>query len=129
MKKVLCIIVVVAMSVALLCGCASTEQTTEEAAGEFTVELEGNATTGYQWLYTADPEGIVEEVSNDFFQGDSDGSETGVGGVYVYKFKGVQEGETTLTFVYARSWEDEEPGETVTYKLSVDADGNITEVK
>lgn len=91
---------------------------------EYRIELEGNATTGYRWMYKADPEGIVEEVSNDYIVEGDDG-EAGTPGTFVFVFEGVKEGETTLEFRYARAWEDED-AQSVSYTLSVDADGVIT---
>ena len=43
-----------------------------------------------------------------------------------HELVGVAEGYTTVTFVYARSWEDEAPVYSLEYDVSVDADLKVT---
>ena len=121
MKKRLLILVVSVCFLALLVGCFSSSATKTA-----TVELAGNATTGYSWAYTIDPEGIVQDVSDDYNQDSAPGGMTGVGGTYTFTFESVSQGEATITFTYQRVWEDVPPIETVVYKATVDANGNLT---
>lgn len=97
------------------------------SSAQYRIELNGNATTGYSWVYTADPEGIVKEVSSEYLPEEE--GKTGAPGVFVFVFEGVKEGETTLNFSYVRSWEEEEDPDTADFLLAVDAEGNITEIE
>ncbi|MDR2035897.1 MAG: protease inhibitor I42 family protein [Coriobacteriales bacterium] len=100
------------------------DQTGEPATA--TIELKGNPTTGYTWVYTMIPEGIIKEVSNDYEQDTAAQGATGVGGTFKYVFEAVSEGETELTFSYLREFEDNPAEQVVVYKAKVDAGGNIT---
>ena len=52
---------------------------------------------------------------------------TGAGGLQRFELVGKAQGYTTVTFVYARSWEtEEEPVYQLVYDLSVDADLKVT---
>ena len=85
-----------------------------------TVELEGNPTTGFTWICTIIPEGIVKEVSKDFMQNDADEGMTGVGGTFIFTFESIQPGEAELAFFYLREWEDEPAESIVVYNAVVD---------
>lgn len=94
----------------------------------FTIELESNPTTGYEWEYSLDKEGIVE-VEKDTYVPDENSNElVGAGGIQTYEIKGLKEGSVTLTLVYKRSWEDDTI-ETKKYVLEVDSNLNIKEIK
>ena len=123
MKRLLVVITVLALFLGLLAGCQSNTEPEEKA---FKVELEGNATTGFEWTYTMDPDGIVEEIFSEYLTEETEEDMVGVGGTYIFEFRGVEQGDVTLTFRYARSWEDVEPEQVVSYELHVDEDGNIT---
>lgn len=49
----------------------------------------------------------------------------GGGGEYRFALTGLQEGTATITFTYARAWEDKAPLYTLTYQVRVDADMNV----
>lgn len=122
MKKLL-IPVILILCVCMLMGCS------DSAEKECRIELEGNATTGYEWVYTANPEGIVKEISSEYVPADSDGETAGSGGLFVFLFEGVKEGTTTLEFSYVREWEEEENPQTERYTITVDGNGAITDVE
>ena len=133
MKKAILLAVSIALSILLIMGCAPQEQKDASQAStapakEYKIVLDGNATTGYEWTYTANPEGIVKEVSSEYIDGNKEDT-AGAPGTFVFVFEGAKEGKTTLDFSYVRSWEEEENPMTASYTLSVDADGNITEVE
>jgi len=74
---------------------------------EFTVPLEGNVTTGYDWKFVSG-EG-VELVSDWYVSHDAgDPPRCGVGGTHYFKFKCAEKGTYELTFDYLRSWEGSE---------------------
>ena len=89
-----------------------------------------NPTTGYTWAYEASAEGILVPEKDAFVAADAakDGEMiTGAGGYHVWVFNGAAEGDVTLTFRYARSWEEGvKPEATVTYTCHVDSALNVT---
>jgi len=91
-----------------------------------TIKLEGNPTTGYTWIYSALPEGIIKEVSSDYKQDFSLFNKSGVGGTFIFKFESVAPGEAELVFQYLREWENKPPIDIVAYKVIVDEKLNLT---
>ena len=116
-------VIALVCTAALLAGCGTSAST----PGTYTVTLEGNGTTGYEWTYTMSEEGIVKETAADSKYEGSDGM-TGAPSTYTWTFEALKEGTVTLTYEYARSWETVEPAETNTYTLTVDKDLQISAV-
>ena len=105
----------------LLYGCAGMQ-----ARKTAVIELEGNPTTGYSWVYTVSEEGIVREVSNKYIADRKDKAVVGSGGKFVFTFKSIAAGEARLVFSYHRTWEKGVPPvKTVTYTVSVDNEKNL----
>jgi len=111
------------------------------------IELEGNPTTGYTWVYNMPreipqeedeaidtfeirgfpPEDIVRKISSDFVPHKSGGKIVGSGGKFVFTFEGITPGETELVFSYLRAWEmGIPPVETVTYRATVNEKKYLT---
>ena len=89
------------------------------------VILSANPTTGYTWAVEIADEAVVS-VTDDDIAPDSE-ELTGAGGMQRFELVGKAQGYTTVTFVYARSWEtEEEPVYKLVYDLSVDADLKVT---
>ena len=92
--------------------------------------LKGNPTTGYDWGWTVDREGIVEIASEytvnwePAFEGDL--MPAGVGGCSKMTLTGMAAGDATITFAYRRAWEEKEPLYTLVYHVRVDGDLNVT---
>jgi predicted secreted protein len=90
----------------------------------FAIELEGNATTGYQWTAKDYDKNLLDLIGGEpqyviHSTGTSTEPMVGVGGTYVFRFmtKG-QIGETTIKLANERSWETTEaPAET--FELNV----------
>ncbi len=83
------------------------------------VTLRGNPTTGYGWYYSFSTDGVLTETKNSYTP---DSALTGAGGTYVWNFKAVQPGTTTVTFQYYRPWEGDSyitADNTVTYTVTV----------
>lgn len=86
---------------------------------QFTVTLESNATTGYQWQL-ANPlnESIVKLVGSEY-KAPQDGR-IGQGGQEVWTFKAAGKGTTQISMKYVRSWEkDVPPAQTKTFTVTV----------
>ena len=81
-----------------------------------------NPTTGYEWTAEIETPGIVE-LDEEYFPDNKPGM-VGTGGVQWYRIRGASEGITSVTFRYARSWEDTALT-TYVYRLQVDARGSV----
>lgn len=91
------------------------------------LELKGNATTGYSWLYEVEDPSILTVTDNGFVPDEGTEGMTGAGGIFTFRLDGLKVGFTTVTFRYARSWETEEaPLCTISYTVDVDDDGDAT---
>lgn len=83
----------------------------EIQAGEnFTISLEANATTGYQWQF-AKPldESAIHLISSEYLA-DKTGL-IGSGGKQVWIFKALKKGRWSVAFKYLRPWEKNTPPE------------------
>lgn len=90
------------------------------------VDLEANATTGYEWSAYIDGDSIVER-SSEYIAPEESGM-VGVPGEWEAEFKAVEDGESIITFVYSRPWDPEDVAETIVVYVNVE-DGVITEVE
>jgi inhibitor of cysteine peptidase len=76
-----------------------------KANQEFTIALEANPTTGYDWQPVFDS-GVLSQVKKDYQQDDHSGKPlVGSGGTDFFTYKALKTGETKITFTYYRSWE------------------------
>lgn len=127
MKKIPVLLLLLAM-VPGLCACGPAAE--EEAAfysginlrddGAWTVELEANPTTGYEWTWFLEGNDILTETACDYIPEDTGGLRDGAGGICVFRFAPKAEGEAVLHFRYARPWEeDAEPAQTWSVTVSV----------
>lgn len=84
---------------------STTEQIIEtKNEQEFSITLEANPTTGYQWDLDYD-EDYLELVDRKYETLVQEGI-VGAGGEEIFKFKALKSGETQITFSYLRTWED-----------------------
>ncbi len=81
-----------------------------------------NPTTGYAWTAEFGEPGIAELDEKYFADGEL--GKVGAGGIQWYHIRGVSEGVTSVTFRYARSWENSALT-TYVYRLEVDAKRNV----
>jgi len=107
------VMAVVAMS--LMTGCVGGIKTYTDSGRtidigvnqEFIIVLGSNPTTGYSWQESYD-ETMLELVENTYEPGESAQQDVvGAGGTELFRFKSLQVGETEITLVYKRSWEEE----------------------
>lgn len=115
MKK----IILPLLLIAILTACSKTK------SKNMTIELPGNATTGYTWNTVIADETIISLTKEDFVSENNNKEVVGAGGNYIYTFKGLKEGTTVVNFIYKRSWEEEELYN-IKYSIKVDNKGNIT---
>lgn len=74
--------------------------------GQLVVVLEGNPSTGFNWLVEVVDESILRRVGDPDFLAD-DPRLVGSGGKVALRFEGVGAGQTALRLVYRRPWEND----------------------
>lgn len=129
------ILFLVLISVALLSGCATLQLESGETAilsnraasdtliakvgRPFFIQLEGNPTTGYEWVYRPDESGKVS-LTQQSFSPDSNSEElAGVGGTYTFEFMPNLSGAINLKLEYLRQWEDVPPARSKFIKVQI----------
>ena len=80
------------------------ENITVKKDQEFTIILESNPTTGYQWIPTFNTS-MINLVSHNFQP--STTKLMGSPGTDIFKFKATSQGTESLKMIYKRSWEKE----------------------
>jgi inhibitor of cysteine peptidase len=131
MKKCLLILMMVVVTASTLLGCAAPATAKVKVYGkddttifakvgeEFTITIDENPTTGYQWRFSVSDEKIVS-MSKDEYVPDSRAEDVeGAGGQRVLTFKANAKGNTTINMVYERSWEKSEDDEKLSYEIEV----------
>ena len=115
MKTPFFVFVLTAMLLVTLSACQSSNQSvtiTEADAGKtitlnkgdtLIVQLDGNITTGFNWIPAAQDPVLFEQVGEPEVTPQSD--LVGAPGKIVQQFKAVASGQTTLHLDYKRSWE------------------------
>lgn len=80
----------------------------------FTIDLEANFSTGYQWSANFNNNNL--QLLNSSFQPYRD--IPGSGGIQRFEFKALSRGETNITFTYRRSWEQNSLNQEI-YKIVI----------
>ena len=112
MKRLLISMVVVATC--LVAGCVGEVETYTDpgqtinigVGQEFVIALGSNPTTGYGWQESYD-ETMLELIGGQSTYEPSKEDLVGAGGVEYFRFKTLNIGETEVTLVYKRPWEEE----------------------
>ena len=118
MKKA--IMIIIAAALVLLTVSCTTKAAAEDfkATGEYKgyeysistvgmemfLDIEGNPTTGYQWMLLTES-GSFTVMSSDYTQGAAPAGMTGVGGTYHFVIVFTPDAEQQLDFSYCRSWD------------------------
>jgi len=113
MKRLLILILVAASLLAT--GCIGEVETytdpgqmvTIGAGQEFIIALGSDPSTGYSWQESHD-QAMLELVEKIYKEEVKEGV-VGAGGVEYFRFKAVKTGETEITLVYKRPWEEPTP--------------------
>jgi predicted secreted protein len=95
-----------------------TKQVEVKAGDTFTVTLDSNATTGFQWTMQAKiaDANTVQQTDHDYLA--PNGKVIGQAGVEEWTFKTVKAGTTTINLSYDRPWEGGEKG-VMTFELTI----------
>ena len=90
------------------------------AAGQgFTLTLEANPTTGYQWRMAKTPEETVVQFVNSEYEAPTT-QRVGAGGKEIWRFIALAPGKAVIEMVYGRPWEkDTAPARTRSFEVTV----------
>lgn len=104
------------------CGNAQAEPSVPEPGvyerdGALIVALEGNPTTGYEWMFESDLAAGCLSCGESEYTPYPATELLSTGGVFSFRFEPVAAGEQTLRFAYLRSWEENSTIET--YEITV----------
>jgi len=113
------LILVALIAICLLAGCVGEVKTYTDSGQtidigvdqEFVIALGSNPTTGYSWQESYD-ESILELIGDESTYKPGKEAKQGVvgaGGVEYFRFKTLKTGETEITLVYKRPWEEPTP--------------------
>ena len=118
MKKTITILMILVLMAGIVaaCGPAPVDQVTigEQDAGKtiqlkvgdtLVVSLEGNITTGYNWIAAPQDPVLLEQVGEAEVTPDS--NLIGASGKIVLQFKATTQGQTNLHLDYKRPWEQD----------------------
>lgn len=115
-----------------------TEKKTSTEPTKGTIILNCNESTGCEWKYNIANKSIAEitgeSTDSDYLEGDIKESikSAAIKGAWqtkTWSVKGLKEGWTTVTFNYARPWDEKNIIRTVTYSIDVDSDLNVEVMK
>ncbi len=131
MKKLLIVLLMVVLTASALLGCAGEKAVDAKVYGkedtnisvrvgeEFTLKLDENPTTGYQWSYTVSDENVVVLSKDEYVPDSTDEDVVGAGGQRVLTFEARSKGSTVIDMVYERSWEQNENDEKLSFEIEV----------
>ncbi len=120
MKRFLILVTVAVIATCLVAGCAGEVKTYTDSGQaisigvnqEFVIALGSNPTTGYSWQENYD-ETVLELAEKTYKPGEeAEQDVVGAGGVEYFRFKTLKAGETEITLVYKRPWEEPTPQDT-----------------
>jgi len=119
MKKLLILVAVVATCI--LAGCVGEIKTYTDSGQridisvnqEFVIALGSNPTTGYGWQESYD-QNMLELVEKTYELGEeAKQGLIGAGGVEYFRFQPLKIGESEITLVYKRPWEEPTPQDAI----------------
>ena len=86
---------------------------------QFVIALGSNPTTGYGWQESHD-QSMLELVEKNY-KSEAEGDIVGAGGVEYFRFKALKAGQTEITLVYQRPWEEPDPqDETKVFTINIE---------
>jgi inhibitor of cysteine peptidase len=97
----------------------SADQSISAAVGEqFTIKLEGNATTGFQWPSAFDA-AYLKQVKSEYVVDKSKTGMVGVGGNQYFTFQALKAGSTEVKCTYERSFDKGKDAKYATFKVTI----------
>jgi inhibitor of cysteine peptidase len=111
------LLLIAVLGISLVAGCVGEVETYTDPGQtvtigvnqEFVIALGSNPTTGYSWQESYDGS-MLELVEKIYRPGEeAKGDVVGAGGVEYFRFKALKTGQTEITLVYKRPWEEPTP--------------------
>jgi predicted secreted protein len=97
---------------------AKTGTSVDANVGDFVVvSLDANATTGYEWQFTAGDTFTI--ASSRYVPTPAPSNMVGTGGTQIVTLKVTKSGSSDLTGVYRRPWESPSPGAEPDFRMTV----------
>lgn len=93
-------------------------------SSETRLELRGNPTTGYTWIYTIGDESIIQ-IDEDIKYLGKEGM-VGAPSLFTYTVRSLKQGNTNLKFEYKRPWENKQAEEVRFFEVTVKENGKIS---
>ncbi len=103
----------------LACSCTSVKS----KGSKKIIELEGNPTTGYTWVYTVEDEALISIKESEKYLGKN--GMVGAPSLFTYKITALKRGATKILFEYKRPWEENPPLETKVYGITIEQNGKL----
>ena len=97
-RKSIAAVCLLACMMLMIAGCAKKNPQTA------TLEVPSNPTTGYEWTVTQDPE--LFEISSTYKADEENEGVVGAGGTQTFVLTPKEAGNTTVDFLYERSFEE-----------------------
>ena len=91
---------------------------------EASLELKGNPTTGYNWIYSIEDDSVISVEEKVEYLGKK--GIVGAPSLFTYKIKALKPGNTKLIFEYKRPWENKDAEKVIVYNVFVSEDGKIS---
>jgi len=128
-RSLLFIALLLALGLLVNCAAAPTDLNVEQSANNTTVtlptgrmlnvKLSSNATTGYKWVLTSQPDPQILENIGDSYQAPQNGA-PGQGGTETWSFKGIKAGQTGFVLQYEKPFAPtDNPGDTFSLTVLV----------
>ena len=117
-RKSIAAVCLLACMMLMIAGCAKKNPQTA------TLEVPSNPTTGYEWTVTQDPE--LFEISSTYKADEENEGVVGAGGTQTFVLTPKEAGNTTVEFLYERSFEENSTEMRLTYGIKVSKDMQIT---
>ncbi|MBA7698350.1 hypothetical protein ES703_107027 [subsurface metagenome] len=115
MKKLMVLVGASILVVSLVAGCGGVKTYVDPekkiSVGleeEFIIALDSNPTTGYDWEESHDPYKLIL-IEKNYEPDEKAEGLVGAGGTQYFRFTSQKTGETEITLVYKRPWEDPTP--------------------
>ncbi len=119
MKRLLILVAVAVISIWALAGCVKEVKTYTDAGQiidinvnqEFVIALGSNPSTGYSWQASYDEDTLELIGGESTYEAGKEAEQdiVGAGGIEYFRFKTLKSGETDITLVYKRPWEEPTP--------------------
>lgn len=114
MRRLLILVLVAVLPICSVAGCLEEVKTYDDSGQtidigvgqEFVIALGSNQSTGYSWQASYD-ETMLELIGGQSTYELSEEELVGAGGIEYFRFKALEEGETTINLVYKRPFEEE----------------------